>query len=98
MSDPSAVQQIFNVITSIPSGRVTTYGLIADLVDGATVRSVGHALKTDGHGAPWWRVVNAKGRPAPGAEKSAHQHFVDEGTPLTTHEDATYAVDMTDAA
>ena len=72
---------ILAIVQSIPPGQVTTYGWIADRLDGATARTVGHALKTDGHHVPWWRVVNATGRPAPGAERIARAHYQDEGTP-----------------
>lgn len=90
----SADQRVIALVASIPPGRVTTYGAIADRLDGATARSVGHALKTGGHDVPWWRVVNAGGRPAPGAEQAALVHYRDEGTPLETHGDGTYRVDM----
>ncbi|MBN9736668.1 MULTISPECIES: MGMT family protein [unclassified Pseudonocardia] len=60
---------------------MTTYGSIADLVEGATARSVGHALKTDGHAVPWWRVVTASGRPAPGAERAAYERLLGEEIP-----------------
>ena len=33
-------------------------------------------------------------RPAPGAELAAHQHLVEENTPLKTHADGTYSVDL----
>lgn len=90
----SAMEQILAIVESIPAGRVTTYGSIADVVEGATARSVGHALKTGGHAVPWWRVVTASGRPAPGAEHAAHERFLEEKTPLDTAGDGTYAVDV----
>jgi alkylated DNA nucleotide flippase Atl1 len=93
----SAIERILAIAESIPAGRVMTYGSIADHVEGASARSVGHALKTDGHEVPWWRVVNASGRPAPGAERAAHQHLVEENTPLKTHADGTYSVDLSAA-
>lgn len=86
--------RILALVESIPPGRVTTYGAIADAVEGTTPRSVGHTLKTHGHEAPWWRVVNAAGRPAPGVEAAAREHFAAERTPLTPRPDGTYAVDL----
>ncbi len=91
---PTALEQILGIVEAIPSGRVTTYGSIADRVNGASARSVGHALRTNGHNAPWWRVVNAQGRPAPGVEHAAREQFAREGTPLVEHGDGTYAVDL----
>ena len=94
MSRLTTLEQILAIVESIPVGRVMTYGSIADHIEGASARSVGHALKTNGHHAPWWRVVNASGRPAPGAERAAHQHFSEENTPLAQHHDGTYSVDL----
>ena len=94
MNPATTHDQILAVVGSIPTGRATTYGSIADAVEGATARSVGHTLKTDGHNAPWWRVVNAGGRPAPGVEHLAREHFAAERTPLTEHPDGTYSVDL----
>lgn len=90
----NAHQRILAIVESIPPGRVTTYGSIADHLEGATARSVGHALKSDGHDVPWWRVVNASGRPAPGVEQLALEHYQDENTPLSMHDDGTYSVDL----
>ena len=90
----SATEQILAIVESIPAGRVTTYGSIADLVEGATARSVGHALKTDGHAVPWWRVVTASGRPAPGAEQAAYEHFLEEKTPVDTAGNGAFSVDV----
>ena len=59
--------QILAIVEYIPPGRVMTYGSISEHVGGAGARSVGQTLKTDGHDVPWWRVVNASGRPAPRA-------------------------------
>ena len=61
--------QILAIVDSIPPGRVMTYGSIAEHVSGTGARSVGQTLKTDGHDAPWWRVVNADGRPTPGSQR-----------------------------
>ncbi|GAA4869129.1 hypothetical protein GCM10023203_17690 [Actinomycetospora straminea] len=90
----TAMEQILAIVESIPAGRVTTYGSIADVVEGATARSVGHALRTDGHAVPWWRVVTASGRPAPGAEHAAYERFLEEKTPVDTADDGTYSVDV----
>ncbi|MDA0183991.1 MGMT family protein [Solirubrobacter phytolaccae] len=94
MSRSTTLEQILTIVESIPAGRVTTYGSIADHVEGASARSVGHTLRTDGHEAPWWRVVNASGRPAPGVEQAARRHFSAEHTPLVEHGDGTYSVDL----
>lgn len=97
MNALTAHDQILAIVGSIPPGRVMTYGSIAEHVSGAGARSVGQTLKADGHDVPWWRVVNAAGRPAPGAARTAHQHYSDEATPLTERPDGTYAVDLAGA-
>ncbi|RKQ95753.1 methylated-DNA-protein-cysteine methyltransferase-like protein [Kushneria sinocarnis] len=57
-------EQVTTIIASIPAGRVTTYGRIAKMTEGATARSVGAVLRTlpEGHRLPWFRVVAAGGR------------------------------------
>jgi methylated-DNA-protein-cysteine methyltransferase related protein len=97
MTGPTTQERILSVVQSIPAGRVTTYGAIADQVEGASARSVGRALKADGHDAPWWRVVNAAGRPAPGVEDVARERYAQEHTPLTAHPNSTYSVDLAKA-
>lgn len=57
-------EAIFRVVRQIPSGRVATYGQVADLAGLAgKPRLVGYALfrVTLGDDLPWQRVVNAKG-------------------------------------
>ncbi len=60
-------EDVYRVVRQIPSGRVSTYGRIAQLTPvprGA--RGVGwalHALAPAQHrDVPWWRVINAAGR------------------------------------
>jgi alkylated DNA nucleotide flippase Atl1 len=97
MTRPTTHERILSIVKSIPEGRVTTYGAIADQVEGASARSVGRALRTDGHDAPWWRVVTAAGRPAPGVEHVARERYAQERTPLATHVNGTYSIDLAKA-
>ncbi|MEC9484068.1 MAG: MGMT family protein [Halomonas sp.] len=55
------LEQIYTIVAQIPPGRVTTYGRVAKMTEGATPRMVGSAMAKlpDGHGLPWHRVVNA---------------------------------------
>lgn len=55
------LEQIYTIVAQIPEGRVTTYGRIAKMTEGATPRMVGSAMRhlPDGHGLPWHRVINA---------------------------------------
>ncbi|MDJ0926509.1 MAG: MGMT family protein [Gammaproteobacteria bacterium] len=59
---------IYDMVRRIPSGRVATYGLIAQLVDRPRgARQVGYALGKlcQDSDVPWHRVVNAQGRISP---------------------------------
>ena len=47
----------------IPSGRVMTYGQIAELLgEGYTPRTVGFVMHGSPDGTPWHRVLNAQGK------------------------------------
>ncbi len=56
---------IFTVIHSIPAGKVSTYGQVAELAGLArAARLVGHTLRSlpKGSKLPWHRVINAQGK------------------------------------
>lgn len=62
---PTPRDRIYATIRKIPSGRVATYGQIAELAGmPRRARMVGRALRElpDGSRVPWHRVVNASGR------------------------------------
>lgn len=60
--------RVYEVVRKIPSGKVATYKLIADILDTRDYRRVGHALHAnpDGDHTPCHRVVFSDGRLAPG--------------------------------
>ena len=61
--DSPLYQKIHHIISLIPSGKVATYGQIAEIVGGCTARMVGYAasvIKQDSN-IPWQRVINYKG-------------------------------------
>ena len=87
------LEAVLDVVAAIPPGRATTYGTIADVVaEGLAAagdrprggpRQVGQVLARAGGDVPWWRVVDASGRP-PGHERQrALAALRAEGTPLT---------------
>ena len=58
----SFYERVFQVVAQIPRGRAMTYGQIARVLgrpNGA--RAVGWAMRRCPEGAPWHRVVNARG-------------------------------------
>jgi alkylated DNA nucleotide flippase Atl1 len=64
---PVTDEQVENVralVASIPSGRVATYGDIADAAGLSSARIVGWIMRTDSSDLPWHRVLGASGRPA----------------------------------
>ena len=71
---------------SVPRGRVTTYGAIADVVGHRLGRGgprlVGNVMARQGGAVPWWRVVRADGSLPPSHDDEARQAYLEEGTPL----------------
>ncbi|WP_458524573.1 MGMT family protein [Onishia taeanensis] len=64
MASSAVLEQIYTIVAQIPKGRVTTYGRVAKMTEGATARMVGSAMRhlPKGHGLPWHRVINATRR------------------------------------
>ena len=84
---PSIEERIWQVVASIPAGKVATYGQVAELAGlGRGARRVGRALATlpTNSRLPWHRVVNAAGRSSLGGEAGRHQRQLlrDEGVAL----------------
>lgn len=79
-------EAVLDLVEAVPAGRATTYGAIADaLVDGfgGGPRQVGTALARAGAAVPWWRVVNAAGRPPVHDRAEALARLREEGCPLS---------------
>jgi methylated-DNA-protein-cysteine methyltransferase-like protein len=66
MSGP-LYQSIYKFVRQVPSGKVVTYGQVAQWVGGCTARMVGYAMAAlhEEDQVPWQRVINAKGRISP---------------------------------
>ena len=56
-------QKIHHIISLIPSGKVATYGQIAEIVGRCKARMVGNATSAipQDSDIPWQRVINYKG-------------------------------------
>ncbi|WP_427384945.1 MGMT family protein [Janibacter sp. G56] len=79
-----AQEAILDLVSTIPPGRVVSYGLAAELA-GLTARHArlaGSTMAHFGSGVPWWRVVQADGRLPQGLEEEARAHHREEGTPF----------------
>lgn len=55
--------KVYRIVSGIPSGRVMTYGQIAEILgEGYTARTVGFVMHAaDTERVPWQRVINAQG-------------------------------------
>lgn len=74
-------QAVHDVLSSLEPGDVVTYGEVAVEAGYSkrASRSVGGYLARSGGGYPWWRVVMADGRLAPGKEDEQGRRLRSEG-------------------
>jgi alkylated DNA nucleotide flippase Atl1 len=80
--DEQYVEQVLSVVERVPTGRVTTYGAIAEHVGSGGPRLVGRVMSLYGGSVPWWRVVRADGSPPLCHEGEAVAEYRAEGTPM----------------
>ena len=81
MTGHDNADEVRALIEEIPSGRVVTYGDLANAA-GVGARQVGQLLARRGHDLAWWRVVDAGGHPPKDAQETAAQHYEHEGIPF----------------
>lgn len=81
VADEDFVERVLAIVETVPRGRVTTYGAIADVV-GSGPRLIGNVMARHGAGVPWWRVVRADGSLPPSHVDEGRQCYLEEGTPL----------------
>ena len=74
-------EAVFDVVDSIPPGRVSTYGAIGRLV-GVGPRRVARALSGGGAAVPWHRVLRADGTAAEPVRVRQLELLAGEGVPL----------------
>lgn len=81
MPRPELLEQIYTIVDQIPAGRVTTYGRVASMTEGATPRMVGSAMRHLPEGTvPRHRVIAASLTLADhGGAARQHQKLRDEG-------------------
>jgi len=83
MAAPDFEGAVLEVIRSLGPGEVATYGEIAaEAGFPGAARAVGNLLRRS-EGLPWWRVVSAGGRLAPGDEGEQAVRLRAEGVRLT---------------
>jgi alkylated DNA nucleotide flippase Atl1 len=54
-------EEVLDLVSEIPPGRVVAYGDVAALVGRGGARQVGQAMARFGSGVAWWRVLRADG-------------------------------------
>src|SRR3954452_19369513 len=74
-------EAVYDVVDSIPPGRVSTYGAIGRLV-GVGPRRVARALSGGGGGGAWDRVVRAAGTSAEPVRVLQLELLAGEGVPV----------------
>ena len=84
MDPEEYVEVVLSLVETVPAGRVTTYGALAEAVGYGGPRWVGRVMSTYGGSVPWWRVVRADGSLPPCHDEEARAHYLDEGTPFRT--------------
>lgn len=81
--DGSFTERAEKVIRDLRAGEIVTYGEVAaDAGRPGAARAVGHLLATRSEDLPWWRVVAANGRLAPGHEAEHARRLEAEGACL----------------
>lgn len=76
---PDYADAVLTAVEEIPSGRVVSYGDIAEHLGTGGARQVGRVMALYGAAVPWWRVIRADGRPASGLEGEALSRLRAEG-------------------
>ena len=74
-------EAVFDVVETIPPGRVSTYGAIGRLI-GIGPRRVARALSSGGGAVPWFRVVRADGSAAEAVRVEQMARLAAEGVPM----------------
>jgi alkylated DNA nucleotide flippase Atl1 len=65
MDRDTFAERVLEVVERIPTGRVMSYGDIAEFIGSPAPRAVGQVMFRYGAQVPWHRVLRADGTPAP---------------------------------
>ena len=84
--DERFIGAVHEVVAELPAGEVVTYGEIAaEIGHPGQARAVGRVLGDSDGRLPWWRVVAADGRLAPGHEREQRRRLESEGVSTDAH-------------
>ena len=100
---PDFIDQVMEMVRSIPPGQAMTYGDIAVALRARAERAgrtatygprmVGHVMSWFGAALPWWRVIRSTGHPPRFHQERAWPFYQAEGTPLIGDRD-NYRIDL----
>ena len=76
-------EAVFAVVALIPSGKVLSYGDIAELLGSGGPRQVGKTMGRGGADITWWRVIRSNGTLPAALQPIASVHWERESTPRT---------------
>jgi len=76
------VERVRGFVAAIPSGRVATYGDLAELAGLSNPRIVGWIMRTDSSDLPWHRVIGVSGAPATHLRERQLTELRAEGVPI----------------
>lgn len=83
---PPYDEAVLEVVDTVPAGRATTYGDVAEVLRaagwGGGPRTVGAVMSRHGSAVAWWRVVRADGGLPLGDHGEASRRLGREGTPM----------------
>lgn len=79
---PTWEEDVVDLVARVPTGRVLSYGDVAELLGRGSARGVGRTMQLAGHRVAWWRVVRADGGLHPPLRADAAREHAREGTPL----------------
>ena len=82
MPTDEQIERVRDLIRSVPEGKVTTYGDVAEAAHLPTPRMTAWVLRHDGSDLPWQRVVRANGTPAPHIATRQLELLQEEGVPI----------------
>jgi methylated-DNA-protein-cysteine methyltransferase-like protein len=79
-------ERVVAVVAGLEPGDVVTYGEVArEAGSPGAARAVGNVMARSGGELPWWRVVQASGRLAPGKEAEQARRLRAEGVTVRNH-------------
>jgi methylated-DNA-protein-cysteine methyltransferase-like protein len=81
-ADLPITERVLACIELIPSGKVMSYGDVAEYVGSGSARNVGRIMATEGGGVNWHRVLRSDGSCAPAIRDEQLRRLRTEGVAM----------------